>query len=156
MIGKILLTLAVGSAAAGFSAVPLSASGRDEERLVIGVRLQFTGPTTAIGSFAACCAVNDKGSASADVTSFTPKGNRASFTATNSFVGSKGSFTIAIQGVTGPLESERHIARGHWTVVGGTGQYAHLRGQGRLTAVTDETNGELTAIDEGEAHGADD
>lgn len=133
-----------------------AASSGQDHRLVIGIRLDFVSSSHAVGTFAACCAVNDGGAASADVTSFTPKpnGNEASFEATNTYVGSKGSFTILLHGTTGPLDSLRHIARAHWRVIEGTGAYVGLRGEGQLHAVTDEGTGALTAIADGEGQGA--
>jgi hypothetical protein len=133
-------------------AVPLAASSGQDHRLVIGIRLDFVSPSHAVGTFAACCAVNDSGTASVDVTSFNPKpnGDEASFEATNTYVGSKGSFTILLRGVTGPLDSLRHVARAHWRVIAASGDYADLRGEGQLSAVTDENTGALTATADGE------
>ncbi len=141
--------------------VPLAASGdrndRDD-RLVIGIRVDFTSATHASGTFVACCAVNDSGTATADVTSFVPKrnGDEARFEATETFAGSQGTFTVALRGTTGPLSSPNHIARGRWSVTGGTGAYAGLRGDGRFTAVTDTNSGALTAVNRGDAQGDDD
>jgi hypothetical protein len=101
-------------------------------------------------------AITDNGAAIADVTSFEPHGSDARFEATNAFVGSKGSFTLKLRGVTGPLGSPVHIATGHWHVVGGTGAYENLEGEGRLTAVTDQNTGALTGIDTGRVSGAED
>jgi hypothetical protein len=135
-------------------AVPLAtASPANDNGLVIGIKLTFDSSTHAGGSFAACCAVNDAGSAQADILSFTPTGgDQATFKATNTFTGQNGTFEILLEGVTGPLSSPRHIARAHWTVISGTGAYKTLHGDGRLTAVTDDTNGSLAAIADGEGH----
>jgi hypothetical protein len=152
----------VAVAALVLAAVPLVASADDDHRededhrLTIGVRLDFTSSTEAVGTFAACCKVNDAGNASATITSFTPRRSRAEFEATNTFDGSKGSITIRLRGTTGPLGSDRHVARGHWRIIDGSGSYENLRGRGRLTAVTDQTTGALTAIDEGEVSGVED
>lgn len=154
---KKTITLALLVAVAGTAAVvPLAASAGDDDRLTIGVQLDFTSSTEASGTFAACCEVNDAGTASAEVTSYTPSGSRARFEATNTFDGSKGSFKVLLRGRTGPLGSDRHVARGHWRVIDGSGAYEDLAGHGRLTAVTDQTTGALTAIQNGAAHGADD
>jgi hypothetical protein len=144
-----LITLALVAVA-----VPLAtASPANDSRLVIGVKLTFDSSTHAAGSFAACCAVNDAGSAQANILSFTPiAGDQASFKAINAFSGEGGTFEILLEGVTGPLSSPRHIARAHWTVISGTGAYTTLHGDGRLTAVTDDTNGSLAAIADGEGH----
>jgi hypothetical protein len=138
-----LLTLAVVAVA-----VPLAtASTANDNRLVIGIKLTFDSSTHASGSFAACCAVNDAGSAQANILSYTPSGDHATFKATNTYTGQNGdTFTILLEGVTGPLSSSIHIARAHWTVISGTGAYTNLHGDGRLTAVTDDTNGSLAGI----------
>jgi hypothetical protein len=151
-----LSVAALLAAAVVVAVVPLTASADRDHPLTIGVRLDFTTATEATGTFAACCEVNDAGAASAEVTSFIEHGNRARFEATNTFDGSKGSFTTLLRGTTGPLGSDRHIARGHWRVIGGTGAYENLEGQGKLTAVTDQTTGALTGIEDGQGHGAED
>ena len=148
--------LVVASLVLAVWAVSVAASSGQDHRLVIGVRLDFKSSTHAVGTFAACCSVNDSGAASADVTSFVPKpnGNDASFEATNTYVGANGSFTIRLGGITGPLDSLRHVAHAHWRVIEGTGAYADLTGEGQLRAVTDEDTGALTAIADGEGQTA--
>jgi hypothetical protein len=143
-----LITLALAAVT-----VPLAtASGDSDNRLVIGIKLTFDSSTHATGSFAACCAVNDHGSAEANILSFKPTGDEASFKATNTYTGANGTFKILLTGVTGPLSSQIHIARAHWTVTSGTGAYTTLHGGGRLTAVTDDTNGSLAGVANGHAH----
>ena len=133
-------------------AVPLAASADRDHRLVIGVRVNFVSSTHAEGTFAACCAVNDNGAAQADITAFSLKNDdTGAFEAIETFSGLKGSFRLALRGTTGPLSSLRHVARGHWSVLDGTGAYAGMKGEGKFTAVTDETDGALTAINDGEA-----
>jgi hypothetical protein len=152
---RLLLTAALALVAAGL-VVPLAGSHGDDQGVAIGVRLDFTSSSHAVGTFAACCAVTDSGAASADITSFVPNGSEARFEATNTFVGSTGSFTIKLRGVTGPLGSPVHVARGRWSVISGTGAYEDLEGDGRLKAVTDQNTGALTAIDTGRVSGEDD
>jgi hypothetical protein len=143
-----LALLAAGIAAA--TTVPLAASAHRDEKLVIGVRVDFVSDTHAEGTFAACCAVNDSGDAQADVTSFTVKRNDiAEFEAIETFAGSQGTFRLALRGTTGPLGSPNHVARGRWRVIDGTGAYANLEGDGRFTAVTNQATGALTAINAG-------
>jgi hypothetical protein len=156
-----LLTLAALAAVVG--SVPLAsadsgvlgqierARAAKHQRLVIGVRVDFTSSTQAAGTFAACCAFDEAGTAAVTVASFTPSGGHASFSATQTFTGSAGSLTLALRGVTGPLDAARHIARGRWTIVSGGGAYTGLHGKGTFTAVTDEETGALTGIDVGEA-----
>lgn len=148
-----LVLLAVATAAV---TVPLIASADDDGRVTFGVRLDFFSETEAVGTFAACCAVNDAGNASAKVTDFKETGERDHFEATNTFDGSKGSITILLRGTTGPSGSNNHVARGRWRVIEGSGAYHNLAGQGRFTAVTNQLTGALTAIDEGEVSGAPD
>ena len=109
----------------------------------------------AAGTFSACCVVTDSGRAQVDVTSFTPKSNNtAAFEATETLAGSKGDITLSLRGTTGPLDSDVHVARGSWRVVGGTGAYTDLRGRGSFTAVTNQVTGALSAVNEGKARGA--
>jgi hypothetical protein len=157
MRGKIMLGVLVAAITGAAVAVPLAASADRDHRLVIGVRVNFVSATHADGTFAACCAVNDDGAAQADITAFSVKyDNTGAFEAIETFAGSKGSFRLTLRGTTGPLSSLRHIARGRWSVLDGTGAYAGMKGEGNFTAVTDETNGAhgaLTAINDGEAQG---
>ena len=146
----LVATLAVLAAIVATTAAAATGSGGGgDRRLVIGVRVDFTSSTHAEGTFAVCCAVNDSGEAQADVTSFIPHGNTATFEATETFAGSEGTFVVALRGRTGPLDSARHIARGRWRVVSGTGAYDDLRGHGDFTALTDEVTGALTAVNDG-------
>lgn len=150
---RVLLVLTLLLAAAATAAIPLAASGKGNSPLVIGARFSLE---TGTGTFSACCAVSDSGSASLEITSFTVRGNEGVFEATNTFTGAQGSFTIAIRGTTGPLtidgvENPRHIARGRWQIASATGDYVGLQGHGDLTAMSDFAAGTLTAIDDGVA-----
>ena len=135
-------------------AVPLATASPDHgNRLTIGIDLDFdSSGVHAAGTFAVCCAVNDHGRADAQILSYKPNAdeNQATFKATNTYTGKSGTFTILLDGVTGPLSSQVHIARARWTVISGTGAYTRLHADGRLTAVTDDTNGSLAAIARGE------
>jgi hypothetical protein len=144
---RIILALFVVAIAAATS-VPLAASADRDEELVIGVRLSFV---SGQGTFAACCAVNDAGSASVTVTPGATRRNRLEFEAIETFVGSHGTLRLALRGTSGPLDSAIHIARGSWRVIGGTGAYDDLEARGRFTAVTNTNTGDLTAINKGEA-----
>lgn len=156
---RISLIATVTTLAALAVAVPLASATGDngkrgnDNRLVIGIKLTFDSSKHAKGTFAACCAVNDHGRAEANILSFKPTtGDEATFRATNTYSGAHGTFKIRLTGVTGPLSSQLHIARAHWSVISGTGAYASLEGDGRLTAVTDDTNGSLAGIASGHAH----
>jgi hypothetical protein len=157
MTRKLRLAAPLTAAAAAAALVPLAASAdrgpqsHDDRHVAIGVRLDFSSATQAAGTFSACCAINDSGAARAEITSFVPgDDNRARFEAINSFSGTKGTFRIRLRGSTGPLGSPNHVAHARWRVLDGTGAYAGLEGGGRLTAVTDQNSGALTALDVGE------
>jgi hypothetical protein len=150
---KLIVIAAVATAAIVASIVPFAAFAgeeRGDDAATIGVRLDFSSSTHADGTFAVCCSVTDSGTAQAEVTSYVEEGDHARFEATNTFTGAKGTFTILLRGTTGPLGSPVHVARGRWRVTEGSGAYAGLEGKGHLTAVTNQTTGALTAIDEGE------
>jgi hypothetical protein len=148
---RILLALTLLLAAAASATIPLAASAEGMSPLVIGARFNLE---TGTGTFSACCAINDSGTASLAITSFEVRRNEGVFEATNTFTGAEGSFTIAIRGTTGPLtidgvENPRHIARGRWQIASATGDYVGLQGQGELTAMSDFAAGTLTAVDDG-------
>jgi hypothetical protein len=140
---RILLALTLLLAAIASAAVPLAASAEGMRPLVIGARFSLE---TGTGTFSACCAVSDSGTASLAITSFEVRGNEGVFEATNTFTGQDGSFTISIHGTTGPLtidgpENPRHIARGEVADHLGDGQlrrppgsrrpHCHVRLRGR-------------------------
>jgi len=150
---RILLALTLLIAATASATIPLAASAEGMSPLVIGARFSLE---TGMGTFSACCALSDSGTAALEITSFDERGNEGVFEATNTFTGADGSFTIAIRGTTGPLvidgaENPRHIARGRWHVISGTGDYVGLKGHGALTAMSDYVAGTLTAVDDGVA-----
>ena len=151
---RLLLAVALALVAVGL-VVPLGASGKDDRRVTIGVRLDFTSATHAVGTFAACCAITDTGTASADVTSFVPNGGEAQFEATNTFVGSQGSFAIMLRGVTGPLGSSVHVAQGRWRVVDGTGHMQTSKGTAGWSRHRPE-HGRLDRINTGRLSRGDD
>ena len=97
---RILLALTLLLAAAASAIIPLAASAEGMRSLVIGARFSLE---TGTGTFSACCAVSDSGTASLEITLFEERGNEAVFEATNTFAGQDGSFTISIRGTTGPL-----------------------------------------------------
>ena len=97
---RILLALTLLLAAAASAIIPLAASAEGMRSLVIGAKFSLE---TGTGTFSACCAVSDSGTASLEITLFEERGNEAVFEATNTFAGQDGSFTISIRGTTGPL-----------------------------------------------------
>ena len=96
---KLIVIVAVAAAAIAVAVVPLAAfadDDGDDDAATIGVRLDFSSPTHAEGSFAVCCSVTDSGTAVADVTSYVEQGDQARFEATNTYTGAKGELTILL------------------------------------------------------------
>src|SRR5690348_5440054 len=131
-IGVIAMAVMLAIAAV---AVPFATASPDRtNRLTIGIDLDFDSSAHATGTFAGC-AVNGHGPAVAQILSYVPNAdeNQATFKATNTYTGQNGTFTILLDGVTGPLSSNVHVARADWRVIGATGAYTGLHGDGRLT-----------------------
>ena len=117
---------------------------------MIGVRVNFVSSSHADGTFAACCAVNDNGAAQADVTAYTVKGDRRHFRGDRDVRRLEGHVQArAARHHRSAEQPPPHRAR-PLAVLDGTGEYAQLSGEGQFTALTDETDGALTAINNGE------
>jgi hypothetical protein len=158
-----------GLVAAAFAAVvalPLAASAGDKERLVLTERMQVTsfdpatGEGTQAGTFAAAGAVNEAGSATAVFSVVPGKGGCGVLKGTHTFTGANGTITVFTRAAACPYPPPtppRSFARGKWHIVGATGTYEGLRGQGHVLATADFTNGEITIARNGEVgHGGDD
>ena len=150
-----LLTVGVLLAAA-IAAVPFAASKPDAARFVLTERNELTGPTSQAGTWAAAGAINDAGTVVVDeftVTS-TVEGE-ASITGTHVLTGEHGTISIETNGTVRPFpppEPPRVFVEGGWHIVGGTGDYADLAGDGHLHVTVDFTNGQLTIAREGTAY----
>jgi hypothetical protein len=159
MSRRVLLSLLIAALAAGFVALPLWASADDEQHLVLTERMQLTsfdpatGDGTQAGTFVAAGAVNDAGSATAVFQVSHRAGGCGTLTGPHTFTGANGTITVFTRAAVCPFPPPtppRSFARGTWRVIGATGDYAGLRGQGRIFATADFTNGEITIARVGE------
>ena len=102
----LLAGAAVGIAAAA-TILPLTASGAAHQRLYIGMNLQFTGPTTAGGTFVASGAVSDSGSVSVDHLALVPIGHSdsANLSGDETFTSPSGTIVTHFEGMAFPLSS---------------------------------------------------
>src|ERR687898_1069604 len=137
--------------------VPFAASG-DEKRIVLTERMQLTGfdPATGAGTqagtFVSAGAVNDAGPATATFTLVPASGGCGTLAGTHVFTGSAGTLSVHTQALACPFPPTtppRSFVRGEWEVVGGTGAYAGLRGQGRIFATGDFATGVITIARDG-------
>lgn len=162
---RVLTTLVVAAVAAVVVAIPLAASAGDQKRLVLTERMQLTsfdpatGEGTQAGTFVAAGAVNDAGSATA-VFRVTPgEGGCGDLTGPHTFTGANGTITVFTTAEICPFPPPtppRSFARGKWRVVGATGDYAGLRGHGKIVATADFTNGQITIARDGRVGGRGD
>jgi hypothetical protein len=156
------MRLAAAAAVLSVVALPLGASAGDKQRLVVTERMQLTsfnpatGEGTQAGTFVAAGAVNDAGSSTAVFRVVPGEGGCGVLTGPHTFVGSNGTITVFTTAAACPFPPPtpaRSFAIGKWRVIGATGDYAGLHGQGRVFATADFTTGEITIAREGEVEG---
>jgi hypothetical protein len=159
---RVSIALVAAAVAAAVVALPLAASAGDKERLVLTERMQLTsfdpgtGEGTQAGTFAAAGAVNDAGSATAVFRVVPGKGGCGVLTGPHTFTGANGTITVFTTADVCPFPPPtppRSFARGKWEIVGATGAYAGLRGQGHIVATADFTNGQITIARDGKVGG---
>jgi hypothetical protein len=157
MKDKLRLVAAGLAAAAALVAVPLTSASSVETKLQIGYNLRLfgvgIGPGGTAGTFVASGAVRDSGSASSQST-VTPFGNEdeGRLEGTVTLVGQLGTITEEFSGIAGPLGAPHTAARGTFRIVGGTGAYAHLHGQGTFLTVADFSTNQAVRTDDGQAN----
>jgi len=148
--------LFVLAAAALLVLTPLSATASDERRVMISERMQLTGPTTQAGTWVGTGAVNDAGASAATFTVVSHGDGKGLLNGTHVLTGSAGSITVETRPWVRPFPPPappRAMAEGRWWVSGGTGDYAGLRGRGKVYATADFTTGEITIVRDGSAAG---
>jgi hypothetical protein len=148
------------AAAAALVSVPLtaasSAGSSGNERIEIGYSLRLfgvgIGPGGTAGTFVASGAVRDSGTERGEST-VTPFGNRGEgrLVGTSTLVGQLGTITMEWHGIAGPLGALHTAARGTFRIVGGTGAYADLHGQGTFLTVADFSTNQAIRTDDGRA-----
>jgi hypothetical protein len=149
---RLTLATVLLAVVAAFAAIPLAASGDNESRVVIGVRynLNLGPPLSGVGTWTACCGINDTGTTHAVVYVTSVKDGFARITGTHTFESAKGTFTDRYIGTLGPLSSPRQIAEGRWWFISGTGAYANISGAGTFLDTVDGTTGLATGIHDGQ------
>lgn len=159
---KRALMSVVAASVAAFVALPLAAASADDnKRVVLTERMQLTsfdpatGEGTQAGTFAAAGAVNDAGSATAEFRVVPGDAGCGVLTGPHTFTGANGAITVFTRASVCPFPPStppRSFARGKWRVVGATGAYEGLQGQGRVYATADFTNGEITIARDGQVN----
>jgi hypothetical protein len=143
------------AAVAVLGAVPLGASASSvDSKLQIGFNLHFTGPDSTAGTFVASGAVRDSGTSVVTHLALTPQGNQddARLTGMQTFIGAKGSITTTFSGLAGPLNDVHQAGKGTFEIVGGTGAYVGLKGQGTFLVVVDVSTNQLIGTEDGQAN----
>jgi len=156
MRGKIALAAAALAAAVALVAVPLTAASSVDTKLQIGYSLRLfgvgIGPGGTAGTFIASGAVRDSGTVTGHST-VTPFGNEGDgqLEGTLTLVGGLGTITEESSGIAGPLGAPHTAAQGTFRIVGGTGAYANITGQGTFNTVADFSTNQAVRIDDGQA-----
>jgi hypothetical protein len=156
---RVSIALGAAAVAAAVVALPIAASQGVNERLVLTERMQLTcfdpatGEGTQAGTFVAAGAVNDAGSSTAVFRVVPGEGGCGVLTGPHTFTGANGTITVFTTAAVCPFpppNPPRSFARGKWRVVGATGAYAGLHGQGHVFATADFTNGQITIARDGQ------
>jgi hypothetical protein len=125
---RLLLVTVLGAAVAvTLATVPLVASGNNK-RFMIGRQLNFTGATTAAGTFSIAGAVSDSGTVTATFTATPGKDNTLVFTGDETHAGGQGTFSVHFTATSYPASDPREFATAKEVVTAGTGAYAGLVG----------------------------
>ena len=146
------LNVALAALLLGVVAIVVPASSAPGGKAVMfSERMQLTGPSTQAGSWVGAGALSDAGSATASFT-LVPEGNHGKLTGTHVLNSSSGTISIETNARVRPFPpEERAMVEGRWQIVGGTGAYARLHGQGKVYATGDFTTGEITIVRDGTA-----
>jgi hypothetical protein len=155
--GKIALAVSALATAAALVAVPLTSASAVDTKLQIGYNLRLfgvgIGPGGTAGTFVASGAVRDAGTVTGRST-VTPFGNGddGRLEGTLTLVGALGTITEEFSGIAGPLGIPHTAAQGTFRIVGGTGAYADITGQGTFNTVADFSTNQAVRIDDGQAN----
>ena len=105
---RLLLVIAIGAAVAiALAAVPFGAAGG--KRFLIGRQLNFTGPTTAAGTFSIAGAYSDSGSVTATFTATPGKDNTTIFSGDETQTGDHGTISVHFDVVSYPASDPREF-----------------------------------------------
>jgi hypothetical protein len=157
MNAKLALAVAAVAASAALVAVPLTSASSVDTKLQIGYSLHLfgvgIGPGGSAGTFVASGAVRDSGTMTGHST-VTPFGtdDYGRLEGTHTLVGHLGTITEETDGIVGPLGAAHTAAHGTFRIIGGTGAYAGLHGQGTFVTVADFSSNQAIRIDDGQAN----
>jgi hypothetical protein len=150
---RVWLAVSFAIFALAITGVVASASSVDT-KLQVGFSLQFTGPDSAAGTFVASGALRDSGTSVVTNILLTPRGNQddARLTGRQTFVGQNGSITTTFSGSAGPVTDVHQAGKGTFDIVGGTGAYAGIKGQGTFLVVVDLSTNQIIGTEDGQAN----
>jgi hypothetical protein len=150
-VGVVLAAVVVTALAA----LPLSAGANSDKRLVLAIRGDFTGDTTASGTFSVAGAINTSGTADGSFTATPTRNNCFALTFVWYFTAPDGSFAFHGTGTacSSPPDGERGTSDLTFKITGGSGAYAGLAGRGSAVGETDFTDGTLTTVFDARARG---
>jgi hypothetical protein len=142
MRGKNALATAALVNAAALVTVPLTAASSVDTKLQVGYSLRLfgvgIGPGGTAGTFIASGAVRDSGTVTGHST-VTPFGNGddGRLEGAVTLVSGLGTITEDFVGIAGPLGAPHTAAQGTFRIVGGTGAYVDIQGEGTFHTVAD-------------------
>jgi hypothetical protein len=143
-IGVVLAAVVVTALAA----LPLSAGANSDKRLVLAIHGNFTGDTTASGTFSVDGPVSTSGTADGTFTARPARNNCFALTFEWNFTAPQGGFSFHGTGTScfaSPAD-ERAIADLTFKVTNGTGAYAGIAGKGSATGESDFSDGTFTTV----------
>jgi hypothetical protein len=150
--------LILGALLAGALALaPIALAGGDGDRrghrFALGFSLEFTGPASTAGTFVVSGALRDSGTSTVENLAVVPIGrrDRGRLSGVQRFVGANGTFLTRFRGIARDISEDHQWAKGRFEIIGGTGQYAGLRGRGRFTVVVDRATNQLIGTERGRA-----
>ena len=144
------LVLVLGALAVA-PVVALAWRGGDDDDLLLGFELHFTGPSSTAGTFVASGAVDDAGDSTVENLAVEPFGrrDRARLSGVQTFAGALGTVTTRFEGIASDVSQLHQYGQGRFRIVAGTGAYAGLRGGGEFTIVVDAAGNTLIGTETG-------
>jgi hypothetical protein len=151
---RLLSLTAALAAVATLVVVPMTSASSVDTKLQIGQSLRFAGgPGASSGTFVASGAIRDSGTVTSTAV-LTPFGNEGDgrLEGSETFVGRHGTFTTEFSGIADTVGAPHVAGKGTFRIIGGTGAYADLHGQGTFLVVVDFSTLQAVRTDEGQAN----
>ncbi|RME01669.1 MAG: hypothetical protein D6814_01050 [Calditrichaeota bacterium] len=124
-----------------------------EKMLKIEFTLNFTGPTTAAGTFTATGAFAETGTAEETFEMVGPQNAPTGVKGEKTLKGKNGNITLSFDAQLTSQSQTSAVAEGTFTITGGTGGYASLSGTGKTSVTVDFAAGTLVGSYEGDVKG---